>query len=410
MKKKNLYLMSALAVLLYWSLDAYANVLLYQSAFRDELLLRTAHSHGMVKILITLLIAGLGLAPLWLFRVKEIVAPRTDPLDALQGLSEILFSSLSTKINVAKSLEKLENLFSLHSCLLFTYHKETLMLYNENDFIKHAFRTKEIFPFRTNTSASVVETVASTCFVEKRSYSLDRITFDGETYTLVSFMLKEDKSEKAIGNVMLVCQGSLNHLPYHATIERFAQMLSFVLLLQMKKENLEQLNIQTSHENHHYDKTLNIMTHIKFLEHIEYEFNRHKRYHTEATLMIFEIDMLKNLSTVFPAELITGLKKDFIAMIRKNIRDVDIFGKWNNEQFALLLPNVDFRAAQSMAKKLQVLLHEHKFTRMGKLSCSFGITSVSPKDTLGTFRTRSESALALASSRSNGSVEVKLLV
>ena len=410
MKKKNLYLMSALAVVLYWILDAYANVRLYQSAFGDELLLRTAHSHGMVKILIALLIAGLGLAPLWLFRVKEIVAPRADSLDALQSLSEILFSSLSTKINVAKSLEKLESLFSLHSCLLFTYHKETLMLYNENDFIKRAFRTKEIFPFRTNASASAVETVASTCFVEKRSYSLDRIRFDGETYTLVSFMLKEDKSEKAIGNVMLVCQGSLNELPYHATIERFAQMLSFVLLLQMKKENLEQLTIQTSNENHHYDKTLNIMTHIKFLEHIEYEFNRHKRYHTEATLMIFEIDMLKNLSTVFPAELITGLKKDFIAMIQKNIRDVDIFGKWNNEQFALLLPNVDFRAAQSMAKKLQVLLHEHKFTRMGKLSCSFGITSLSPKDTLGTFRTRSESALALASSRANGSIEVKLLV
>jgi len=187
-------------------------------------------------------------------------------------------------------------------------------------------------------------------------------------------------------------------------------MLSFILLLQGRKENLEQLNVQTTNENYHYDKNLNIITHIKVLEHIEYEFNRHKRYHTEVTLMIFEIDMLKNLSTVFPAELIVGLKKDFIAMIRKNIRDVDILGKWNNEQFVLLLPNVDFRAAQSLAKKLQGLLHEHKFVRMGKLSCSFGITSIVPKDTLGTFRTRAESALTLASTRSNGSIEVKLLV
>jgi len=54
------------------------------------------------------------------------------------------------------------------------------------------------------------------------------------------------------------------------------------------------------------------------------------------------------------------------------------------------------------------LLHEHKLTRMGKLSCSFGITSITPKDTLETFRTRAESALALAVARANGSIEVKL--
>jgi diguanylate cyclase (GGDEF)-like protein len=328
----------------------------------------------------------------------------------LRGLSEILFSSLSTKINVTKSLEKLENLLSLHSVILFVYQKETLLLYNENDFIKRSFRSKEIFPFKSNPSSSEVEVVASTCFVEKRPFSEDRIKSDGEAYTLLSFILKEDKSDKAIGNLMLVSKDAKRLSLYTQTIERFGEMLSFILLLQGKKEHLEQLNVQTSNENHHYDKNLNIMTHIKVLEHIDYEFNRNKRYRTEVTLMIFEIDMLKNLSTIFPAELILTLKKDFIAMIRKNIRDVDIFGKWNNEQFALLLPNVDFRAAQSLAKKLQGLLHEHKFTRMGKLSCSFGITSIAQKDTLGTFRTRAESALALATTRANGSVEVKLLV
>ncbi len=411
MKNKNLIAFALLAVILYWCIDAYANVLLYQSTLSDELLLRTTHTHLLSKILIALLIFGMGVIPLFSHPSHTAeTLPLVQDLDALRGVSEILFSSLSTKINVIKSLEKLENLFSLHCVILFTYQKETLLLYNENDFIKHAFRTKEIFPFRSNPNASEVEVVASTCFVEKRHFSQDRIKSDGEAYTLLSFMLKEDKSDKAIGNLMLVCQDAKNLMAYTKTFERFGEMLSFVLLLQSKKENLENLNVQTSNENYHFDKTLNIITHIKILEHIEYEFNRHKRYHTEVTLMIFEIDMLKNLSTVFPSELILGLKKDFIAMIRKNIREVDIFGKWNNEQFVLLLPNVDFRAAQSLAKKLQAFLGEHKFTRMGKLTCSFGITSITPKDTLGTFRTRAESALALATTRSNGSIEVKLLV
>jgi len=411
MKKKSILTFAFIAVVLYWFIDAYANVLLYQSTtFRGELLLQSPHTHALLKITIALLIGGISILPLF-YPSKETETPLiVQDLDVLRGLSENLFSSLSTKINVTKSLEKLETLLSLHSVILFIYQKDTLLLYNENDFIKRTFRSKEIFPFRNNTTASEVEVVASTCFVEKRDASQDRIKSDGESYTLLSFMIKEDKSDKAIGNLMLVCKDAKSLTPYIKTIERFSEMLSFILLLQGRKENLEQLNVQTANENYHYDKNLNIITHIKVLEHIEYEFNRHKRYHTEVTLMIFEIDMLKNLSTVFPAELIVGLKKDFIAMIRKNIRDVDILGKWNNEQFVLLLPNVDFRAAQSLAKKLQGLLHEHKFVRMGKLSCSFGITSIVPKDTLGTFRTRAESALTLASTRSNGSIEVKLLV
>jgi len=411
MQKKSVLAFAFIAVMLYWFIDAYANVLLYHSALSDELLLKSSHTHAFFKILIALLIGASSLMPL-LYRPleKSEASVRVEDLDLLRGLSEILFSSLSTKINITKSLEKLETLLSLHAVILFVYQKETLLLYNENEFIKRAFRSKEIFPFKSNTSSSDVEVVASTCFVEKRPFSEDRIKSDGETYTLLSFMLKEDKSDKAIGNLMLVSKDAKRLSSYTQTIERFGEMLSFIMLLQGKKEHLEQLNVQTSNENHHYDKNLNIITHIKVLEHIDYEFNRNKRYRTEVTLMIFEIDMLKNLSTIFPAELIFTLKKDFIAMIRKNIRDVDIFGKWNNEQFALLLPNVDFRAAQSLAKKLQGLLHEHKFTRMGKLSCSFGITSIAPKDTLGTFRTRAESALALATSRSDGSIEVKLLV
>ena len=126
--------------------------------------------------------------------------------------------------------------------------------------------------------------------------------------------------------------------------------------------------------------------------------------------MLIEINLLKNLLNVFPSDLITAFKKDFISLLRTNIREVDILGKWNNDQFAILLPNVDFQAAQGMAKKIKLLLEQKKFTRIGKITCSFGITSLSQKDTIGTFRLRAESALSLATSREGNAVEVKLLV
>lgn len=411
MMKKSHYIILAFAISAsYWLLDALANVMLYQSSFASEFFLLSSHNSPWIKPLTALLLFGLALIPLRKMPRLEKNFEDVKTLDALAKLSEVLFSSLSTKINVVKSLEQLENILHLEACLLFTYQKDTLLLYNENEFIKSAFRSKEIFPFRVNASISEVEHTAATCFVEKRAYSEDFIKHNGTAYTLLSVMILEEKSGKPIGNIMLASSSTKSLMPFLQLSQRFAEMLSFILSLQSKKENLEKLNGTIIGEHSSFDKVLNIMNSVKVQEAIENEYKRYKRYHTELTLLLIDINMLKNLISVFPSDAITILKRDFIGLIHKNIREVDIFGKWKEDQFAIVMPNVDFRAAQGLAKKIQLLLEEHKFARIGKITCSFGITSLSPKDTIGTFRARCESALTLATSQEGNHVEVKLLM
>jgi len=394
---------------MYWILDAYTNVSLYNTSLSDELFLKSPHALPAVKIMTAFLIFTLTLIPLFYFK-KETNAPSLDEIDILQQTSELLFSSLATKINIVKSLEKLEEIFGLDSAILFLYHKDTLTLYHENTFIKTFFRTKEIYPFRTNESISEVEKLAGTCFLEKREFSKDTLKLGNTRNVLFSFILKEERSNKPLGSLMLVCKNEKQLATHLGTVQKIAQMFTFALSLVAKKETLAMINTQNTPENNSYDKMLGIMNNIKLQEHIDHEVNRYKRYHTELTLMIFEINTLKNLTNVFPSEVITNLKKDFIQIVKRNIRDTDILSKWTNDQFALLLPDVDFRAGQGVARKIQALLEDQKFTRVGKISCSFGITSVSPKDTAGTFRARCESALALANSREGNAIEVKLLV
>lgn len=411
MKKSHYFIFAFISTLLYWILDAYTNVLLYQSSLTSELILTSPHSVPFLKLVIALLVFGFMLTPLYFSKPTEEKTPEGVKMaDTLGKISEILFSSLSTKANVLRALEMLENALHLEASLLFIYQKDTLLLYNENEFIKSAFRSKEIFPFRANPSISEVEYTAATCFVEKRPSSQDVIKLNGTTYTLLSVLITEERGGKPIGNLMLACEGSKALMPVLPVIQTFNEMLSFILLLQSKKEGLEKLHTEVSTENLGYDKTLNIINQLKVQESIENEYKRYKRYHTEVTLLLMEIHMLKNLASVFPAEVMTSLKKDFINLIRRNIREVDIFGKWKEDQFAILMPNVDFRAAQGLAKKIQQILEEHKFPRIGKVTCSFGITSLSPKDTIGSFRIRCEGALTLATSRDGNSIEVKLLV
>jgi len=410
MKKSYFLILACSITAAYWLLDALDNVLRYETSFAQELFLLSPHASPFIKLLTASLLFGLTLVPLRFVRTLEPSVQNIKMPEAFGKVSEILFSSLSTKINVVKALEKLEEMLELEATLLFTYQKDTLLLYNENEFIKSAFRSKEIFPFRVNASISEVEHLAATCFVEKRPYSEDVIKHNGETYTLLSVMILEERSAKPIGNLMLVSKSAKTLMPLLALVERFNEMLFVVLSLHHKRENLEKLNGEISNEHSSYDKVLNIMNSTKMQESIENEYKRYKRYHTELTLVLIDIHMLINLVSVFPADVITALKRDFIGLIRKHTREVDVFGKWKADQFAVLMPNVDFRAGQGLAKKIQLLLDEHKFPRIGKVTCSFGISSLSPKDTIGTFRTRCESALTLASSREGSNVEVKLLM
>lgn len=409
MKKNHFIYLAFSTALLYWILDAYINVSLYDATFINELLLQSTHTLPFVKLLCAFSIFTLVLTPLFVRSSPSLtMAQPIEIFKELSMLSEILFSSLSTKINTLKSLEKIEELLGLDGVIVFLHTKDSITLYNENAFIQTHFRSKEIFPFREPEKAKGIEQIASTCFLEKRLYSKDTWKDGSNTYIAHSFAIKVERSEKILGHLTLVSH-SHDFSPSPLFIERYCEMLSFVLTLSAKKESLEKVQTQFSQENGHYDKALNIMNFIKFQESLEHEYKRQKRYHTEVTLLLIEINLLKNLLNVFPAELVTSFKKEFVFLIRNNIREIDVFGKWNNDQFAILLPNVDFRAAQSVAKKIKLLLETKKFTRIGKVTCSFGITSLSQKDTIGTFRLRAESALSLACSKEGNATEVKLL-
>lgn len=410
MEKKYYFILATLNTILYWSLDSYIVASLHDTSFMAEAFLLTAHTLAFVKILIAGLIFALTLSPLLLkHRIQNTAVTSLNEFETLQRISDILFSSLSTKINVIKALEILEESLKLESSILFIYSKESLSLYNENEFIKASFRTKEILPFQSNPSRSDVETFAIGCFLEKRLESEAQVKVDKKGITLLSFALQEQRASSLFGNLILATTDPKYIHEHKAMIDKFTMILTFALSLGAKKELLQNLNTQyTADPIGPFDKILNIINFSRIQEHIEQEYKRHKRYHTSLTLVLMDITMLKNLTKIFPAEVVTGVKKDFIQLVKKHTREVDIFGKWTNDQFALLLPDVDFRAGQKVAAKLQAILDETKFARVGKLSCSYGITSLSPKDTIASFKARAESALASASMKEGNAIEVKL--
>ena len=405
MKKSSLIGASSL-VILYWLLDAFAQALLYDDvSFADAILLHSPHTLGWIKGIIALSLFATTLIILHFLSPKSVAEPPriSHEFEALQPIADTLFSSLSLKVNMLKSLDLFQTLLQLDTVVLFTYAKESLTLYNENEFIKHHFHAKEIQPSKANPKRSEIENVAILCFQEQRLSSKEIVTLDNHTYTLFSFAITEGSDAKPIGNLMLVTQTPQSIEAHFPMIKYYKQMLTFVLALSMKHDTPR----PAVTENQAQPIAMLDNT-SKLREHLEHGFYRHKRYHTPLSIILIEINMLKNITNIFPLPVTNSMKTELLQLLMKNKRDTDIVGKWSNDRFAILLPDVDFRAGQGLVKRLQNLLKTTKFQQIGTISCSFGITSLSPLDTIANFKMRAENALEGALVQEGDTVEVKL--
>ncbi|AFL67737.1 GGDEF domain-containing protein [Sulfurospirillum barnesii] len=392
---------------LYWVLDAFAISRLHQSSWIEELFFQTPHSVPLLKCLIAVVLFLTTLVPLFI----KPKASKTSLLEfgALEKLSTLLFASLATKFNILKTQESFEKLLHLEASIVLLYTQDHISLYNENLFIKTSFHSKDIFPFRANTyEKSDVEAMVVRCFTEKTPLTQEKIFFNDTPMSIFHFLLQEEETKKTIGALMLVSKDASFIQRHTSLIKKYLPMLTFALLLSLKKEQLEKQLTDYAEESKSRDEHLNLLNYESINEHLFYEFKRHKRYKTELTLMLLEINMFENLSKVFPEEAIVTLKKEFVHVIHKSIRDVDILGKWSHNRFAIVLPNNTFKAGVGLANKLQKIIETAKFLPIGKISCSYGITSLSPKDTLGSFKARAENALTKANLHGGNAIEVSL--
>ncbi|MBE0492455.1 MAG: GGDEF domain-containing protein [Sulfurospirillum sp.] len=212
-----------------------------------------------------------------------------------------------------------------------------------------------------------------------------------------------EQNPKASGVICLL--GKLEN-DYSFLAKSISTHLAFAIFLIQKKE----ANIKFLEQLTQKNDSLNIPNNTALQTKIEYEFGRSKRYHTNLSLIIFQIDHLENLSNIFDEKVIINLKKNFINLIKKNIRSTDLFGTWIGEKFAIVSSDIDFRAAKNLAHKLTKILAQQHFPQVAKITCSFGITSLAQNDTMANFRQRAENALQEAIAKGGNNIEVKIVV
>lgn len=146
-----------------------------------------------------------------------------------------------------------------------------------------------------------------------------------------------------------------------------------------------------------------------FLQHMEKEFLRYRRYGQRFTLLMLDIDYFKTINDTHGHNVGDEVLMVLADESRKMLRETDIFGRWGGEEFVVLLPESNMRQALAIAERLRghlaaIDLDARSASRL-KFTVSIGVATTKKQDALpDDIIGRADSALYLAKTRGRNRV------
>lgn len=154
------------------------------------------------------------------------------------------------------------------------------------------------------------------------------------------------------------------------------------------------------------DKLTQLYNRPKIDEILEIEMDRSERTKRPFAVMLFNIDLLKMVNETYGNQSGDAVLVECANMIKENVRSTDSVGRWNGEEFLILLPETDKNRARLLAEKLRARIDDYSFTKVGKMTASFGISAYK-KDLLpASIVARADAALRKAKEKGRNQIEI----
>lgn len=155
------------------------------------------------------------------------------------------------------------------------------------------------------------------------------------------------------------------------------------------------------------DQLTQIYNRVKFHETLNEEIRRYMRYETDLSIIMFDIDHFKSVNDNYGHDVGDKVLVTLVQVVKKCIRDTDIFSRWGGEEFILLLPHTSLDNAAMLAERIRLRVEEHHFGQVESITCSFGVSEFSPEDSDETFTKRVDEALYHSKRNGRNQVTVK---
>ena len=148
----------------------------------------------------------------------------------------------------------------------------------------------------------------------------------------------------------------------------------------------------------------------RFLEQLEVELARVKRFDNPAAFLMLDIDHFKGVNDTYGHALGDRVLQHLAELSRLRLRSTDLFGRLGGEEFGILLPGTHRAGARQFADHFRHLVWETPVqSDKGAipLTISIGVTDISPHDTTpDSILARADAALYRAKNEGRNRVEI----
>ncbi len=136
-----------------------------------------------------------------------------------------------------------------------------------------------------------------------------------------------------------------------------------------------------------------------------------KRHHLSCCLAMMDVDYFKKVNDTYGHAAGDDVLRTVAMLITNELRQGDIVARFGGEEFIIMLPMTDIKAAEHLVERLRQLIENQKFmfeNQLISVTASFGITAMVPNDNAERMIERADKALFQAKNAGRNRIETLL--
>jgi diguanylate cyclase (GGDEF)-like protein len=180
--------------------------------------------------------------------------------------------------------------------------------------------------------------------------------------------------------------------------ERTAELARINVLLRAEIEERKRVEKQL-HQLATTDPLTGALNRRHFFNLTEQEFDRSQRYDRQISIILIDVDHFKETNDKYGHVAGDQLLQTIADRFLKNLRQMDLFGRYGGDEFVILLPETDLEQAKMAAERLHQIVTENSVNTsrgMIPLRLSMGVASLNNTDDMEKLLIKADQALYTA--------------
>lgn len=191
-----------------------------------------------------------------------------------------------------------------------------------------------------------------------------------------------------------------------AQIDTYEKPLYSVIMHDITEEELYRQQLEVLSET---DSLTGVSNRLVFNRTLIQEIQRAHRYHSELSLLVFDIDHFKQVNDTFGHDVGDQVLVCLAERVGELLRETDVLCRIGGEEFTVIMPETNVEQAQQTAERLRVAVENLPEDSLpAPLTVSFGVAHMTRWDSDKTLFRRADDALYRAKRNGRNRVELAL--